>query len=129
MHFAIRIAHKIQLQEYSRGSDKDGVSHNKRLWRNPKSDNLCAPYFYRDSDNRKLNLNNVDNKWNDNWVFVAFRDSLIEADSATMLAEFSIQGFLPSADHLADFMERHRDSPVFLGVQAFNLPGYLYEKL
>lgn len=49
------------------------------LWRDPESRSLYAPYFYRDATNRKLNLNDVDDKWNDNWVFVAFRNSLMEA--------------------------------------------------
>jgi hypothetical protein len=45
-------------------------------WRNSDG-NLYAPYSYFDDGNRKLNHNWVDNKWNDNWSFVAFRDSFL----------------------------------------------------
>jgi hypothetical protein len=34
-----------------------------------------VPYSYFDDENRKLNQNWIDNNWNDNWSFVAFRDS------------------------------------------------------
>lgn len=68
------IAHKIQPQEYSRGGDLGGREHTScACWRNPNG-NLYAPYSIFDGDNRKLNQNWLDNDWNDNWSFVAFRD-------------------------------------------------------
>ncbi len=45
-------------------------------WRNSDG-NLYAPYSYFDGDNRKLNHNWVDNPWDENWSFVAFRDSFL----------------------------------------------------
>ena len=52
---------------------------NGSSWRNPNG-NLNVPELWNDNDGRKLNLNydNPDNKWNENYRFLAFRQLFCE---------------------------------------------------
>jgi len=80
------VTHKIQPGEMSTGGDSDGALHKTRRRLFPNGGNLYAPYFNRDESNRKFNLNDVHDKWNDDNVLVAFR--------ATSSQEYSIRMIL-----------------------------------
>ena len=109
--FAIYIAHKIQPQEMSSGSDLDSVTRilGRRLWRNPVNGNLYAPNFDRDRDNRNFNLNDVQGKWNGNNSVVAFRAiSSYEKKSPPTSGRwgFLLKFSTPATDVFSDSMER-----------------------
>lgn len=58
----------------------DGVTDGRKyiiglVWRNPNG-NLNCPILNENDDKRNLNLNNVQNRWNDNYRFLASRHCL-----------------------------------------------------
>lgn len=50
------------------------IPKDDRLWCGPESDELCAPFFNRGGDFRRLGLCWVGDDWDNSWVFVAFRE-------------------------------------------------------
>lgn len=57
------------------GSGIDDPSRKGSVWRNFNG-NRNVPYLWNDADKRNLNLNWYDNDWNDNYRFLASRQSL-----------------------------------------------------
>jgi hypothetical protein len=57
-----------------RGYHASIPSDDSRLYCNPKSDELYAPGFYNDRHGRVLDVRCVDDEWDDDWSFVAFRE-------------------------------------------------------
>ena len=65
---------KFNQEMRSIGGDLDGKRQPKvGCWRNSDG-NLYVPNSYFVDDNRKLNHNWLDNDWDSDWVFVAFRE-------------------------------------------------------
>jgi hypothetical protein len=71
------------------------------VWTNPNG-NRNVGYLWEDDDNRKLNLNWFDNRWNANYRFLAFRKSLLG------IGGFRRQLHLlpPSTEHFTDLIKR-----------------------
>ena len=61
-----------KIQPFGRpdGGGTDGAAHNTSSVFTDKNGNRCFLYVNRNDVNRKLNLTNVDRKWNDNWAFL-----------------------------------------------------------
>lgn len=69
------IPNKIQPQEYSRGGDTDDTLRIGSVWWSSDGDR-DVPYLYRNGSKRNLNLNWVENDWNERCRFAAVRNSL-----------------------------------------------------
>ncbi len=85
-----QIPNSIQSGEFSMDGGVDGVLHIS--WRDSDG-NLYVPYLNDWNGERNLNLNYLENDWNGNYRFLAFRNSLFHCL------------FLPTAKHSADFGE------------------------
>ena len=60
----IKFPNKIQPREYSRGGGIDDILHTGSVWQN-RNGNRNVPYLNRNGSKRNLNLNWIENDWND----------------------------------------------------------------
>ena len=82
------------------------------IWRDSNG-NRNVPYAWDNSGKRKLNLNYFENDWNDNYRFLAVRNSLFHQIS------------LPTAKHSADFGECLAEDGVFISSDNSDFPAHL----
>jgi len=70
----IKSPNAIQSQDYSRGGVIDDI---RTIFKGSvcvnSNGNRCVAYLNRNDSKRNLNLNRVDNRWNDNCRFLARR--------------------------------------------------------
>lgn len=66
----IKFPKAIQPEEYSTGRGTDDVLYISAVWQGN------APYANGNGEYRKLNLNSVENDWNENCEFAAIRKQL-----------------------------------------------------
>ncbi len=101
----------IQPGEHSTGSGSDGILHTDdgvsvTVWQNSNG-NRYVPYLNRNGSNRKLNLNWIDNDWNDICRFAAVRNWLHCEYPPRSLGWIIVpQLFAPAPEHLADLDQR-----------------------
>lgn len=99
------------------------------MWQNLNGNRNC-PYLNRNGSKRNLNLNWIENDWNDLCRFVAVRQSLRSSSLGLVRGSFVLgQLFPPTAEHPANFRQGFRDANVFVIVERFQFPGNPQEKL
>lgn len=81
--------------------------------------------LYDNAGNRKLNLNYRSNRWNDNYRFLAVRNSL---RGSAFLGGVLFLLFNPSAEHISDFKQMLRNSCVLFIINRLEFPGDVYEE-
>jgi len=84
----------------------DGMVHNTTVfalfvWQNPNG-NRNVPYLNRNDSNRKLNLNWIDNDWNDVCRFAAVRNWLQYQNLPLPRWVLFIKLLPPPAEHFSD---------------------------
>ena len=97
---------KIQPRDYSSGGDPDGFRYGPLGSETNVNGNRNVAYLWNDDNGRNLNLNWIDNDWNDNYRFLAVRKSLqvFQTPSSFGWGLFCLQKFLPAADILSNFV-------------------------
>lgn len=78
----LKISNKMQPREYSRDGGLDDILHNGSIWQNP-NDNRNVPYLNRNALKRNLNLNWIENDWNEIYRFVAVSNLLHSLSNMT----------------------------------------------
>ena len=109
---------KIQPRDYSSGGDPDGFRYGPLGSKTNVNGNRNVAYLWNDDNGRNLNLNWIDNDWNDNYRFLAVRISLHVYLNTLILwmGVFRLQVFLPTSDILPDFIQGTGDCSVFFMV-------------
>ena len=72
----LKAPNKIQPRDYSSGGDPDGFRYGPLGSETNVNGNRNVAYLWNDDNGRNLNLNWIDNDWNDNYRFLAVRKSL-----------------------------------------------------
>jgi hypothetical protein len=65
----------FETSPLSKGSGLDGMAYIGSVWQN-RNGNRNVPYLNRNDSKRNLNLNWIDNDWNEIYRFAAVRNSL-----------------------------------------------------
>lgn len=100
------------------GAQNDGLF--SFVWQNPDG-NRNVPYLNRNDSNRKLNLNWIDNDWNDICRFAAVRNWL-QYKNSPLSRRVLFQLLPPPAEHFPDFHKWRCKQGVFLCINHFQFP-------
>ncbi|MFH1078587.1 MAG: hypothetical protein V1745_04915 [Patescibacteria group bacterium] len=92
--------------------------------------NRNVAYLWNDDNGRNLNLDWIDNDWNDNDRFLAVRKSLhaLRMPSSVGWGLFRLQMLLPAADVFPDVVQGNGESGEFFLVQTSHFPCDLKEE-
>ena len=117
-----KIPNKIQSEDYSTDGGLGDIAYNGSVWQNSNGNRNC-PYLNRNGSKRNLNLNWIENDWNDNCRFAAVRKFIYfpVLTSGVFFCELS----QPSAEHPADPVQFFGKKNIFFIVQGFYFPGDL----
>lgn len=93
------------------------------VWQNFNGNRNC-PYLNRNGSKRNLNLNWIDNDFNEICRFAAVRNSL-RSPSGLSWGSFVLELLAPATEHLANFCQRFRYLNIFLIVEKLKFPSHL----